>query len=518
MKTALNRWQVRSAIALMLVVLGGRLWLVERAGSDLPLWDQWWSDFGTVVLPLSQGTLDFSSLAKAHNEHHLFFQRVILTSLMAVSGRWEPRDALIVSALARAIGLAVIFLVLARHQSMRTRGILLVLLATLGAMPVGTFNLLSGFQIQFFIGEPLAIVALALLFDGRLTVERLAAAMSLLLLALLNMATPLITSLGAIAVFGLRIALKRGERSRNLAAASALGIFVLFTFATTPRTTYLQARSFSEFAPVFVRLVSWPAPDFPILGALALVPPVLLLRRLVREPFMPGSSWFVFALALTAWIQNGAIAFARARSGQTAFPQYLDGLWLGHLISLLALAEVLRPKAGKSAILQARACAVWGLCLFTGLVADASLRGLPLVERVREVVARRQPAFADAMARGDLSAFEGETQEVDQMMRKGEYQFFDDPTGRFAIPAPVYSRLADDNTRRSLVPFLPAILVSAEPSWISRAMRLVSRSAPLTAGIGLVLLVLSLREAFGRTAENSPRTGIARQKDAEPEG
>lgn len=37
----IGRWLA----GLFCLVLGGRLWLVGWAGSDLPLWDQWWAEF-----------------------------------------------------------------------------------------------------------------------------------------------------------------------------------------------------------------------------------------------------------------------------------------------------------------------------------------------------------------------------------------------------------------------------------------------------------------------------------------
>jgi hypothetical protein len=245
-----------------------------------------------------------------------------------------------------------------------------------------------------------------------------------------------------------------------------------------------------------MRLAAWPFPDTPALGLLALALPLLLLRRLIRDPEMPGSSWFVFALSVTSWLQNAAIAFGRARSGQIDFPQYIDGLWLGHLVGFLVLVEALRPPPGESSRWQARACALWAAWLVAGLVTDASVRGGPSVESIRQAVAMRQPLFAKALQSGELNVFAAETQKVNQMLTDKTYNFFDHPVGRFALPGRFYLRLADRKDRENLLRFLPAALVGAEPSQLSRWLNALAGLAPILLGLGLLLLALSLREAF----------------------
>lgn len=150
-----------------------------------------------------------------------------------------------------------------------------------------------------------------------------------------------------------------------------LSALVVLSVLAHPKSTvlaHLQAESISEFVSVLVRLAAWPFPEVPLLGLIAVTPILLLLRRLVKDPEAPETAWFVFALSLTFWIQTAAIAFARAKSGNT-FPQYIDGLWLGHIVGFVALAEALRPRPGESPVFPRKACAL--------LVSDAALRARP---------------------------------------------------------------------------------------------------------------------------------------------
>ncbi len=489
MIAAVMRLRFAPALALFFLVLGGRLWFIDRAGSDLPVWDQWWAEFETVIVRLADDSFSLYHLAEQHNEHRLFFQRLSTYALVTLSGRWEPRDELVVSAFVRAAGLLIVFLALARHQSPRIQGILLGLLTLLGALPVGVFNLLSGFQMQFFVAEPLTVLALAFLFLGPLNVERLAIACALLLLALVNMATPVITALSAAAVLGLRIALRRGVLSANLAVASLLGVFGFFAFATSAGMAHLQAEGLWEFLSVFAKLAAWPFPESPVLGLIALAPPLLLLHRVIRDAEAANSAWFVLALSATGWLQMAAIAFARAKSAET-YPQYVDGLWFGHVVSLVALGEALRPKAGETARLQTRACTLWGFWLMSTLLSDAALRGVPNVEAVRRAVALRQPDFAQALEKGGSATFAAEVRHVYQMMVAKDFSFLDHPAGRFAIPGRVYSQVMND--REKLKGLLPARLVGAPLSATSSVLQGTTRLAPLVIVLGLILLIAAL--------------------------
>src|SRR5512139_2736142 len=120
-----REWAV---VALVLVVFGSRTWLVHLSGSSLPYWDQWSADFQVLVLPLAEGRLNWPDVTWSfNNEHRLLGERLLTLAQIALSGRWEPRDGLVLSAAVRAAGLAVVYLLLGRHQSRSTRRTLLLL-------------------------------------------------------------------------------------------------------------------------------------------------------------------------------------------------------------------------------------------------------------------------------------------------------------------------------------------------------------------------------------------------------
>ncbi|MEO8499801.1 MAG: hypothetical protein ABI565_02715 [Vicinamibacteria bacterium] len=486
---ARDRWTLWACVSLFLVVFGARGWSVHYAGSDLPHWDQWFADLGGIIGPLADGSFRLMDLAAPQNEHRLLYTKALTLGLAEWSGRWEPTDGLLVSALVRAADLVCVFIVLGLNQPAVIRGILLLLLAGIGSLPIGVFNLLSGFQVQFFIGEPLMILALALLCGGRLTVERLASGAAVLLLALFNMATPLVTATAAGLVLTLRAILGQDRMKAGLTAAF-LFIFAAFVFWTAPGQIWLKlsARSLPEFASVLVRLLAWPFPDLPALAILAPIPTFLLLARVVRGRETREWSWFLLALGVHGLVQEAAIAYARALSGG-GFPQYRDGLWLRLAAGFVILAEALRPERPAEARRMVRICALWALGLGAALIADAAFRGAPQLERFKDAAAVRQPAFAQALQNGDLSEFEAEYRTI---LGEGSLEFFDHPSRRFAIPELYIGKLKEE--RRRLLPWLPAALVGATPSRLTQALTGVASLGPVFLILGLIPLFVVTRE------------------------
>jgi hypothetical protein len=478
------------ALALFLIVLGARLSAVAYAGSDLPTWDQWFAEFGNVLSPLTTGELTGLRLSAPHNEHRVLFPKLMTVMVIGLTGRWEPMDELVLSAFIRAMCGAVVFLWLARGQTGFARGALFALLAGIWSFPVGVFNLTSGFQMQFFVGEALAVGALAALCAGTLTVERLCLGMGLLLVSSLNMASTAITAFAAGGALFLR-GLRAGDRARSWAAACCVSILGFVIFWTSPRLEGLGARRLEDAWRIFTQLASWPLAESSLLAVASLLPPALLLRRLMTRPARDWS-WFVFALSLLGLVQNAAIAFARAYvTGQIGFAQYEDNLWFANVVGLLAVFEAFRLDDGSLSPLSRRICGIWALALGTIVVADAWTRGVPTLAGLRESAASREPVLARALATGDFARIGEESRAVTAMLDHGDYRFFVSPAGRFVVPARYLEELAGNRAR--FQSFMPARLTGAPRSLFSRVLDFLGAIGPLFIIMGIGVVVAAVR-------------------------
>src|SRR5215471_14443296 len=86
-----------SALALFLVVLGAHWWLIGEYGTDVPWLDQWDAEPG-LYQSWQTGTLNIHAWFAPHNEHRIFFTRVLALGLFLLNRQWDPRLQMVVNA------------------------------------------------------------------------------------------------------------------------------------------------------------------------------------------------------------------------------------------------------------------------------------------------------------------------------------------------------------------------------------------------------------------------------------
>ena len=76
-----------SAVALALLVVGARWWLIGNYSSDVPWLDQWDAE--------AQGLYQPTHVAwfAPHNEHRIFFTRLLALGLLRANGQWPGESS-----------------------------------------------------------------------------------------------------------------------------------------------------------------------------------------------------------------------------------------------------------------------------------------------------------------------------------------------------------------------------------------------------------------------------------------
>ena len=145
--------------------------MVALWGVDLPHWDQ--IGFAPLVVDLFEDELALSDLAERHNEHSLFFPRLVMLGLAAVT-RWDVRVELYTIALLAGVVFLAVPLALRRmpngELSARARRALLIATALLVFSPNQWENWVWGWQIQVLLSVAAVVWSLVLLWSwpGRL--------------------------------------------------------------------------------------------------------------------------------------------------------------------------------------------------------------------------------------------------------------------------------------------------------------------------------------------------------------
>ncbi|HZN11619.1 MAG TPA: hypothetical protein VFC61_08075, partial [Blastocatellia bacterium] len=153
-----------AAAALMAALPAILCWLYVRAyGVDVPFWDEW--SMVSLLDRLEAGRLSFADLFRPHNEHRIFFPRLVILGLARLTG-YDTRAAMYAGWLAQCASAVILLLLFARgERSWRGALFKFIPASCLMFSLRQTDNLLWGFQLGIFL--PLLFFLLAAFWLGR---------------------------------------------------------------------------------------------------------------------------------------------------------------------------------------------------------------------------------------------------------------------------------------------------------------------------------------------------------------
>ncbi len=168
-----------SLLALALVPAALILASIHAYGVDVPWLDEWIA-IGSLFEKASLGTLAFSDLTAQHNEHRIFFPKLLCLALGS-SGRWDVRREMLASfLLAAATAWNLHALLKATFGGSTPRVLALFGLTSLLVFsPSQSANWLKGMQVALFFPPLCLTTALRVLLSPRAARIRLAIAMLL---------------------------------------------------------------------------------------------------------------------------------------------------------------------------------------------------------------------------------------------------------------------------------------------------------------------------------------------------
>ena len=359
-------------IALFLVILGAKLLLIKVYGVPMPYGDQW-NEANDLFKPWMAGHLTRGELFAPHNEHRIFFTRVLDLFEIWLNGQWDPIMQMVVSGMIHAgyaCGLAYYLWALTGRKHL---ALICLLLIPFFALPFAAENTLQGFQSQMYflsIVSLIAMVGLGLKKPGSIGWYGglLAAVM-----ALFTMGSGLLASL---VVVGLMMARSLRERritgSSLIVAGCGLAVFVvgMAMNVSSKQDEQYHTHSLVGFLYVTARNVAWPFRNQPLLLLVVCLPLVILFGRYLRSK-VKNVTGAEFALMFGFWgfMQATALAYARTSLGNSS--RYMDTLCtipIAGMVSWLVMADDFdfRPWKRKAIPLGWGSLVLYGLFLQTG--------------------------------------------------------------------------------------------------------------------------------------------------------
>lgn len=359
-------------VGFALIIFGGKLWLINKAGSDLPTWDQWDAEGAKIVRPwIEQGLIEVSALVNPHNEHRIIIAKLYaLGLLIANSGQWDAVVEMTANAVIHV--LAAVALLLVARRCLPAAGLPLfgALLATLFVLPFSWENTLGGFQVSFYFLLLFSIghIALSLTQDRFSVGWGLGQVCGFVTLACL--ASGFLSAVTVLVVLAFRVVReRRGTGQQIFTAIFAVVICVIgvSTMTHVPGHAPLKAHNLGEFSRSFLELLVWPTPLVLPWSLFLLSPAVVFVGRLVRRRDWQALDPVLLGLLVWVMLQCLGTAYARGAGGSALSSRYLDLLALHVALGGLFL---IREFSGRTRLVVG---SLWAIVIGIGLAHHTKL-------------------------------------------------------------------------------------------------------------------------------------------------
>ncbi|PZR76601.1 MAG: hypothetical protein DLM73_02330 [Chthoniobacterales bacterium] len=356
------------SLALIITIVGARLWLISVYSTSLPILDQWDAEAALLFKPWLENTLGFADLFTPHNDHRMFPSRLLALGLLRLNDQWDAQLEMVANAALCGLMGWVVATGLARIFGIKYRLPVFVAVALWLALPYGHENTLWGFQSAFYFLLFFSLVAIWGLGFFAPSSRHWWLGATAAAWACFSMGSGFFAAAAVLMLELLRIVSRR--RPWRAAAPTFLLCLAMIALGCVFRVHFaphdaLKAATVGAWLSVFARCLAWPYIAFPIAAFLLYLPwgicSVALLRgwqgmrRTQFEVVFVGGLWVI--------VQAAAIAYARGEGGRIPIAsRYMDILALGTLLNgvavIVLVAQATPPKSALRTLATAGA-ALW---------------------------------------------------------------------------------------------------------------------------------------------------------------
>ena len=386
MARSFSRLVFRSALPLgfFFIVFGAKLLVIDKFGSDLPFWDQWDGEARMVFVPYFAGKLTLLHLFVPHNEHRIFFTKLLSLGLLVWNGQWDARLECVVNAALHAAILTALFAWARRQFGPLMAVLAFAILTAVTTPPLVWENTLGGFQSQFYFLIGFSFAAMWLWLASPAWSWQWWLAFFCALSAIFSMGSGFFCALPVIILLFWKLGLDRANHGAHLPTLIACSLIVVTGWILHTDVAYhisLHAHNARDFSVSFLRSAAWPKIEHPEAAWLLYLPFVLFFAwSLRRQQRNQAAIQFVSAGGLWVLSQIAATAYARGADGAPPAIRYGDILVLGVFFNGLALGLLAKSTPRKYLVVWMPLGLMWALTLANGIrfhTKDELRHGLP---------------------------------------------------------------------------------------------------------------------------------------------
>jgi len=313
--------------ALAGTVFGAKLIVISAFGSPTPLVDQWDGEAANLYAPYLNGALSFADLLAPHNEHRIFFTRLLTLVHLELAGEWNTRLEMILCAIVHTALITWLAALLMPLVAPRRRMLLACFVAFLFAFPIGYENTLLGFNFHFYLTWLFGIAALVAFAAARPFSWRWFGGLATAVLSYLSLSAGVATILAAGVLVGLQLGTNvRKRRGREFAAVvvmASVAVVMILSEASIAKPMSTRWTFILGLALLAAMTIA------------ALVPTVWFARRtLAVRPAISDRAWVVIGIG--GWIAAQLVLVAYGRGTHIAV-RYMDIVLLAYPLGFVAV-------------------------------------------------------------------------------------------------------------------------------------------------------------------------------------
>ena len=357
-------------LALFTVILGAKFWVIQVYQTDVPYWDQW-KEAKLLFQPWLEGNLTWGALFAPHNEHRIFFTRVLDLFVVWLNRQWDPTLQMTVNAFIHAgyaCGLAYCLWIFTGRKK---EGLICFLLARFFAFPFAAENTIHGFQSSMYFLSIFSVITMIGLGFGSPGGCGWICGLAAAVMSLFTMGSGFLASLAVVGLVVLRMSKQRRiarDHLITLGCSLAVLAFGLALSVKGEKHELYEASSFPEFFQALAGNLAWPFSDEPVMCCFVCLPLVITGIKYFRSDFKdPRAAEFILALGFWGFLQSAALAYGRVNLGYSSrYMDTLDTIPIASLASLFVLGEnmAFRRFSSRAAMMGA---IIWVVAVFGGM-------------------------------------------------------------------------------------------------------------------------------------------------------
>lgn len=378
------------------LIWAGKISLISRFGSSVPFWDQWDAEAAGLYLPYLQENLSLGDLFLPHNEHRIFWTRLLSLGLFVANGQWDPLLVMIIQAAFFSLTVALAAILISKKIDIQPGAFFLLLVTGVFLFPFSWENTLWGFQSHIYFTLLFGFFGIYGTLQSKPLGVGWLAGLGCLWAGLFSTAGGLLAPASVTGILILQLFLLKEHRWRNfwalLLVILPLVCGVLLR-VELPGHSPLKAKGVLEFLIFFLQLASWPT-TFWIIAWIFLLPLFWLGWIVVsQKPAAKDVTWLLLSLGGWHLLSIAALSYGRATTGLAS--RYTDGLAFSLITSLATVLYLYRHPSLRMTKLPGLYAAVLVAIIFGGLWSD-------LPRSLQAMVARKE---AEAIQTKHLVSF-----------------------------------------------------------------------------------------------------------------